>query len=63
MIIYVVGVVSIILIGLSFVAANVVGASAVDCGSKAMDWWVVTSFFIESLAILALLIWFAVEVI
>lgn len=61
--IFAVGVVSIILIGIMFVCANVCAAAAVDSGSKGYDLWIKICMFIQALSIIGLLIYFAINVI
>lgn len=60
---YAIGCITVILVGISFIAVNVVAAAAVDCDSKALNWWVVTSLFVQALSIIGLLIYFALKVI
>lgn len=60
---YSIGCITVILVGISFVAMNVCLAASVDSGSRAIDIWMKTGSFVQALVITGLLIYFVIRVI
>lgn len=60
---YAIGCITVILIGISFIAMNVCIAASIDSGSKAINVWMMTGSFVQALVIIGLLIYFALKVI